>query len=289
MGDQSSFSLFNLQNGKLGFKVLTFEDGNDFDRIHRLNYFSLIWITEGMGTVRVDFKEYGIFKNSLFAFSPYQPFMFLAVKMKGTAICFDPDFFCIQKQQTEVACLFNNIHQLPYTIINENSTSLLSLLIGQMRAEINSAAPAQYEMLVSYLKIFLITVSRLKMEQQPETIALIPDLKEPFILQKLRDRIEKDFREKHTAGDYARTLNISTKTLAKITKDYFNRTLTELIAERIIMEAKRELYMTRKPVKEIAWELGYEDVHYFSRFFKTNTKISPQVYRETVGFRRSDN
>jgi AraC family transcriptional regulator, transcriptional activator of pobA len=65
-----------------------------------------------------------------------------------------------------------------------------------MRAEINSAAPAQYEMLVSYLKIFLITVSKLKMEQQPKTIALIPDLKAPFILQKLRDRLEKDFRKK---------------------------------------------------------------------------------------------
>ena len=93
----------------------------------------------------------------------------------------------------------------------------------------------------------------------------------------------------HTAGDYARTLNISRKALARMTKGYFNRTLTELIAERIIMEAKRELYMTRKPVKEIAYELGYDDVHYFSRFFKTNAKISPQIYRETVGFSRSDN
>jgi YesN/AraC family two-component response regulator len=40
-------------------------------------------------------------------------------------------------------------------------------------------------------------------------------------------------------------------------------------------------------VKEIAYELGYEDEHYFSRFFKTNADISPQTYRETVGFGRA--
>ena len=269
--------------------MLAFEDGNHFNLIKRLNYYCLIWITEGRGSVRTDFKEYEFHKNSLFAFSPYQPFVFLAEEMKGTAIYFDPDFLCIQKEPTETACLFNNLHQLPYTLINDHSVPMLSRLIEQMKAEIKNMEPAHYEVLVSYLKVFLITVSRLKMEQQPESLALIPDFKEPYILQKLRDRIEKDFRKMHTAGDYARTLNISRKALAKMTKGYFNRTLTELIAERIIMEAKRELYMTRKPVKEIAYELGYDDVHYFSRFFKTNAKISPQIYRETVGFSRSDN
>jgi AraC family transcriptional regulator, transcriptional activator of pobA len=78
-------------------------------------------------------------------------------------------------------------------------------------------------------------------------------------------------------------LNISSKALAKITKTYFNKTLTELISERIVIEAKRELYLTNKSVKEIAYELGYEDEHYFSRFFKTNADVSPQIYRETVG------
>ena len=42
--------------------------------------------------------------------------------------------------------------------------------------------------------------------------------------------------------------------------------------------------MTSKTIKEIAWQLGYADEHYFSRFFKTNTDTSPQSYRDTVGF-----
>ncbi|WP_221932059.1 helix-turn-helix domain-containing protein [Flavobacterium restrictum] len=64
------------------------------------------------------------------------------------------------------------------------------------------------------------------------------------------------------------------------------KTPTDLILERIIIEAKRELYLTNKAVKEIAYELGYDDEHYFSRFFKNNANVSPQMYRDTVGFAR---
>ncbi|WP_246022038.1 helix-turn-helix transcriptional regulator [Flavobacterium cellulosilyticum] len=46
------------------------------------------------------------------------------------------------------------------------------------------------------------------------------------------------------------------------------------------------MYLTNKAVKEIASELGYEDEHYFSLFFKNNSAVSPQTYRETVGFAR---
>ena len=152
-----------------------------------------------------------------------------------------------------------------------------------------NVALAQYEILVSYLKIFLITASRIKAAQQPASIEFASDLKEPFVLQNLKDAIEKDFKKKHSASEYAETLNISAKALAKITKSYFNKTITELISERIIIEAKRELYLTKKTVKEIAYELGYEDEHYFSRFFRTNADVSPQLYRETVGFGRADN
>ena len=81
---------------------------------------------------------------------------------------------------------------------------------------------------------------------------------------------------------------VTMQKLAKITKNYFNKTLTDLIAERIIIEAKRELYLTSKTVKEIAHGLGYQDEYYFSRFFKANADVSPQLYRETVGFARAE-
>ncbi|MFX4827914.1 hypothetical protein ABTB65_19500, partial [Acinetobacter baumannii] len=71
-------------------------------------------------------------------------------------------------------------------------------------------------------------------------------LQEPFVLQSLKEAIEQNYREKHTASDYASILNITPKALAKITKTHLNKTLTSLISERIIIEAKRELYLTNK-------------------------------------------
>ena len=204
---------------------------------------------------------------------------------------FHPDFFCIHKHHKEVAChgvLFNNIYQPPVVIIDETAANTFQTLLEQMKTEMQNTALAQYELLVSYLKIFLITASRLKTAQQPEALQSVADSKEPFILQSLKDAIEKDFKTKHSASEYADTLNISAKALAKITKTHFNKTLTDLIAERIIIEAKRELYLTSKTVKEIAYELGYQDEYYFSRFFKTNADVSPQLYRETVGFARAE-
>jgi YesN/AraC family two-component response regulator len=63
---------------------------------------------------------------------------------------------------------------------------------------------------------------------------------------------------------------------------------SKLINERILIEAKRELYLTNKSVKEISIELGYNDEHYFSRFFRKNTSITAQKYRETVGFGKNE-
>jgi AraC family transcriptional regulator, transcriptional activator of pobA len=282
------FTLVNPENGNLAFKIFSFEDNCSFDHIQRNNYYSLIWVTEGNGLVKSDFSEYNFVANTLFAFTPYQPFMFAsAEKINGICIQFHPDFYCIHMHQKEVACngvLFNNIYEPPFTLIDSPSAQTLYMLLGQMKTEMQQTALAQYELLVSYLKIFLITASRLKTLQLPSGLASVPDLKEPFILQNLKDAIEKDFKTKHSASDYASALNISAKALAKITKTYFNKTLTTLISERIIIEAKRELYLTNKAIKEIAYELGYDDEYYFSRFFKNNADVSPQMYRDTVGY-----
>lgn len=161
------------------------------------------------------------------------------------------------------------------------------MVLEQIKTEMQNPALAQYELLVSYLKIFLITASRLKTEQLSILEQKNVTGKEPFILQNLKNYIEIHFKTKHSPSDYADLLNITPKALGKITKAHFNKTLTDLISERIIIEAKRELYLTNKAVKEIAYDLGYDDEHYFSRFFKNNAEVSPQMYRETVGSARA--
>jgi len=283
------FTLINPQNGNLAFKFMVFNDGSSFDHVQRHNYYSLIWVKQGSGKVRADFKDYGLSPGTLFAFSPYQPFVFITQNIGGVALYFHPDFFCIHKHQTEIACngvLFNNIYESPFIKVSDDSGVALDHVLTEIRNEIQNMTLAQHEILVSYLKIFLIHCSRLKTEQAPRARTDLAAVKEPFILQNLKDAIEKNFKTKHSAGEYANELNISIKALAKTTKTYFNKTITELISERIIIEAKRELYLTNKTVKEIAYGLGYDDEYYFSRFFKVNTDISPQMYRETVGFGR---
>lgn len=291
MMNQSAFTLVNPQNGNLAFKSFSFEDNGHFDHIQRNNYFSLIWVQEGNGVLKADFAEYEISANTLLAFSPYQPFMITAKEpIKGVAIYFHSEFFCIFKHQNEISCngvLYNNIYNPPFVKVDETAAATFRMLNEQIRTEMQNSDLAQYELLVSYLKIYLITAARLKTQQQPEAAEVLKDQKEPFILQKLKDAIEENFKTKHSPADYAELLYISPKALAKITKTHFHKTLSSLINERIIIEAKRELYLTNKTVKEIAYELGYEDEYYFSRFFKVNADVSPQLYRETVGFAKA--
>jgi AraC family transcriptional activator of pobA len=288
MTDDNTFTLINPQNGSLAFKLFSFESNSCFDHIQRLNYYTLIWVQKGQGQVKVDFSEFDFTEGQLLAFAPYQPFMLHNnSEIKGVVIQFHPDFFCIIKHHQEVACngiLFNNIYDPPYVNIDATATNTFNMVLENIKIEIQNPALAQYELLTSYLKIFLITASRLKKEQQPKQASQAEENSVPFILQNLKNFIELHFKTKHSASDYANLLNISPKALAKITKDHFNKTLTNLITERIIIEAKRELYLTNKAVKEIAYELGYDDEHYFSRFFKNNVEVSPQIFRETVGF-----
>jgi len=289
---QTAFTLVNPQNGNLSFKLLAFDDDSYFDHLQRHNYYTIIWVTKGSGKLKTDFAEYSFDQNTLFTFSLYQPFMITADKgIEGVILNFHPDFFCIYKHHKEVACngiLFNNIYEAPFIKVDEKSAGTFNMLIEQVRTEMQNPALAQYELLVSYLKIFLITAARIKTAEKQLDGQAINETKEPFILQNLKDAIDEHYKNKHSASDYADMLNISAKALAKLTKNHFNKTLTNLIAERIVIEAKRELYLTNKPVKEIAFELGYDDEYYFSRFFKANADVSPQLFRETVGFGKAE-
>lgn len=287
-----ALTMVNPKNGNLAFKIFSFDDASNFDHIQRNNYYSMIMVLSGKGKIKADFSTYDFDGSSLMSFAPYQPFMISSDSvLNGIVINFHPDFFCIHQHHKEVAChgvLFNNIYQPPFIKLQSKDVEVLCLLVEQMRTEMQNAGLAQYELLISYLKIFLINASRCRVDQAPAIQLDIAGTKEPFVLQSLKDAIEDNFKTKHSAGEYADMLNISAKALAKITRSHFNKTLTNMIAERIIIEAKRELYLTSKPVKAIAYELGFNDEFYFSRFFKNNADVSPQLYRDTVGFARAE-
>jgi AraC-like DNA-binding protein len=156
-----------------------------------------------------------------------------------------------------------------------------------MKPEITRTDLAQHELLVSYLKIFLIRASRLKLEKTSHQAQYPAQRPQADIAQHLRDAIEQHYRTMHSPANYAALLHITPKVLSKIAKTFFNKTISALISERITIEAKRELYMSSKTVKEIAYNLGFDDEFYFSRFFKNNADVSPQLFRQSVGFARA--
>lgn len=285
MNTANYLTLIHPQNGNLAFKVTTFDSGS-YDHVQRFNHYSIIWLKEGAATLRADFNEYEIGGGTMLFFTPYQPFMIKGKEVEGVALYFHPDFFCIYHHDKEVSCngiLFNNIYKPPYITVDQAAADVFDGLLQQIQHEMKDPDLSQYELLISYLKIFMIKAVRIKSLQNPELAKATVDLKEPFVLQQLTEHIETNFRNEHQPSFYASLLNITPKALGRITKQHFNKTLTDLIAERVIIEAKRELYLTSKPVKAIAYELGFDDEFHFSRYFKNHTDVSPQLYRETVG------
>ncbi len=81
---------------------------------------------------------------------------------------------------------------------------------------------------------------------------------------------------------YAAQLHKSPKTLSNLFAIYNHKTPSQVIQERIVIEAKRLLTYTRKSVKQITFELGFEDVSYFSSFFKKHTQLSPLDFRNAA-------
>ena len=290
MENLNTHTLINHQTGELAFKLFTFDNVSHYDHVQRLNYFSLIWIQEGRGEAIVDFGAHRYGSDHLFALSPYQPFMFKAEEeTKGIIIHFHPDFFCIHKHQKEVDCngvLFNNIYDAPFVVLDDKSKVAIDALIDSMKQEIEENHFAVSDSILSYLKLLLIKGTKAKNDSC--IVAEVEHKKETRIIQALKTEIENNFRSKHSPKEYAEALHISPKALARISKNHFNKTLTTLIAERIVIEAKRELYLSKKSIKEIGMELGYEDEFYFSRFFKKNTSISPSMFRKTVGFGKGE-
>ena len=303
--NEYALELVNPKSKHLAFKWSSFEDGAVFGEVNRFNYFSVILVLEGRGKVCADVSVFPFVANSLLCFSLYQPFKIECDgAFKGVMINFHPEFFCLHKHRHEVSCngiLFNNIYESPVLGLSDAEAGSLLLLFRGIEEEMRRPGVAQMEALLSYLKLLLINASRMKMERRADAsgshasgshasgvdVSSGVVMKEPEVLGRLKAAIEEHFVSLHSPGDYAGLLNISTAGLNKVVKGSLNKTLSQLIAERIIVEGKRQLYLTSTPVKQIAFELGYDDEFYFSRFFKGHVGVSPQLFRDTVGFDRA--
>ena len=97
-------------------------------------------------------------------------------------------------------------------------------------------------------------------------------------LEQLIDIVEENYTKHHSVQFYAAELGISAKRLNEILKQRIGLTLNQFIANMIILEAKRRLVLVDKNVNDIAYELGFKEQAYFSRFFKKHTGETPSQF-----------
>jgi AraC-like DNA-binding protein len=94
-----------------------------------------------------------------------------------------------------------------------------------------------------------------------------------------RDHIEEHFRRWHKVGDYADRLGYSARTLNRLARRHTGLSAKELIDERIVLEAKRQLSHADASVSQIAEQLGFHDASNFSSYFRGQADMTPGAFR----------
>lgn len=94
--------------------------------------------------------------------------------------------------------------------------------------------------------------------------------------------IHLHFKQRESIKDLAARLNTSPNHLNKIVKKETGKTVSELINELIVLEAKVLLAEPQMSIGQVSHNLGFDDQSYFSRFFKKHTGISPGAYRKKI-------
>jgi AraC family transcriptional activator of pobA len=100
------------------------------------------------------------------------------------------------------------------------------------------------------------------------------------ITRDFRALLTREYKQLKSPGDYAAALHLSLSYLNEAVKEATGFTVTYCIQQEIVLEAKRLLYHSSCSVKEIAYELGYEDPTYFSRLFKKTVGKTPGEFRD---------
>lgn len=255
----------------------------------RLSHSTTLWIRQGAATLRVDQNDFELSPGTWVFLSPYQPFSFRSAKdLAGWMLHFHYDFFCVEKHGVEVGCkevLYNSPYRTPLVHPDEKEAADMAFMMERLKEESVNTDPDRLVLSQSFVKALLMTASRSKVRgdesSAKSTIAASP------VAGELRQLIDGNFREKRSPADYAEMLKLSPKALGRMTKAQWGKTISQLLQERLIIEAKRELYLTDKPIKRIAMDLGFTDEYYFSRFFKKLALVPPQGYRDNVGMGRA--
>ncbi|WHF52354.1 helix-turn-helix domain-containing protein [Chryseobacterium gotjawalense] len=267
--NNSNFSVLQKQN-------------SDFEKVFS-DAFYHIFLFDGEGKILVDFVEYEFKGQTVFFTSPFQNIQIITENnIEIQMLSFHGDFYCIEFHKKEVACnglLFNNIYLFPHFSLTKNTFDEIYDYFSKIK-EINVSEDFSGAVLRSYLQLILAISSKEKSKFLPSADLMQKDFKE---LKDFQNLVEQHFLVEKSPAFYANLLHISPNRLSKKIKAEFSKTPSQIIQERVILEAKKQIHLTRKSMKEVAGELNFEDEFYFSKYFKKHTGISPTQFREEAG------
>jgi len=271
--------------GPIGFDYCPLENvlndlGAALTVAHRHDYYEVIWFTQGSGKHQIEFASYDFSPGTLLFLGRNQIHAFQSIAgVKGHMLRFDQQFLnAIPKHETVALAheLFGlatiSIRKVPQSA-QPTFSNYMSLIEQEQKAH---SAPHHEQMLLHLLSVFLIEAQRLF----PGERQVSRDrLKVMQIFHKFIALLETRYTEEHRVEKYAKLLSISPRRLNEICHSAAGSSAKKIVAERIMLEAKRYLLHSELSIKEIGYRLGFEDPAYFSRAFKNTMSQSPSMFR----------
>lgn len=262
--------------------------GINAGKAHIHSFYQIIWFKAGKGKHFVDFKEYDVDDNSIFFIAKNQVHYFDANPgYRGILLHFNESFLIQENNEIEYFLkfnLFNNPYQQPSCCVNSRVNYSLDEYLRLIKHEL--AAKDEFgreELLRTYLKAFLIQVQRRKNElEKNQDQSLFQVGEKRLQLVRFVNLVDKNYKNGMTVTEYAKLLFVSARTLSDLTGQILGKSPSQMIQERIILEAQRMLLHSHLNINQIAFRLGFDDPSYFVKYFKKHTKTSPSEFRRSI-------
>lgn len=239
---------------------------------------TILWFEEEGTILLIDGKECVFKKNEIVFLTQFHKIV--VVKISSIRMVrFNKAFYCILHNDVEVSCkgiLFFGATQLPVISISEEELEKFEILWKMFQIEMTSTDSLQIGMLQMMLQRYLILGTRIYKQKE----AYPENTETSDLIREFNYLVELHFKEKHTVAEYAELLFKSPKTISNVFLKMGTKTPLRYIHDRKVLEARRLLTYSNLQVKEIAHQIGFNDVQTFSRFFKKYEGVSPTEYKE---------
>ena len=257
----------------------------DINIPHKHNFYLTVLFTKGSGIHEVDFTSYKVKPGTMFFLNPGQTHHWeLSADTRGYILFHTQAFYDLHYTHTKLNKFpfYYSVHNTPVLQIGEQEK-----LVGLFKfiVEENTVAkPYQREAIASLLDMIYIEAARIYPAQSNGGTEFENNYYTKY--RQFEELVGQQFSNERSPSVYASMLNISAKHLNRISQSVVGKTAGDVILERVLLEAKRELVLQQNSFAQIAHLLGYEDYAYFSRLFKKKTGETPSSfisrYRKTA-------